>query len=125
MPTEITRNLNNDAFRNALLSASVSSMASAGATLTVDASIIGTVVITAQDEGLTIALPTGSPVEGQKLMIRIKDDGTARSIAYNAIFRAVGITLPTTTVVNKVLYLGCIFNSTETKWDVIAVAQEA
>mgnify|MGYP003135643336 CR=1 FL=1 len=125
MPTKITRDLPNSAFSAALLSATVLSMTTAGATLTVDANTTGTVVITAQDAGLTIALPTGSPVEGQKLMIRIKDDGTARSIAYNAIFRSVGITLPTTTVVNKVLYLGCIFNSAETKWDVIAVAQEA
>ncbi len=125
MPTKITRDLPNSAFSAALLSATVSSIASAGATLTVNADTTGTVVITAQDAGLTIALPTGSPVEGQKLIIRIKDDGTARSIAYNAIFRAVGITLPTTTVVNKVLYLGCIFNSAETKWDVVAVAQEA
>jgi len=125
MSTKITRNLPNSAFSAALLSATVSSMASAGATLTVDADTTGTIVITAQDAGLTIALPTGSPVEGQKLIIRIKDDGTARSIAYNAIFRAVGITLPTTTVVNKVLYLGYMFNSAETKWDVVSVVQEA
>ena len=125
MSTKITRNLPNSAFSAALLSATVSSMASAGATLTVDADTTGTIVITAQDAGLTIALPTGSPVEGQKLIIRIKDDGTARSIAHNAIFRAVGITLPTTTVVNKVLYLGYMFNSAETKWDVVSVVQEA
>ena len=43
----------------------------------------------------------------------------------NAVFRAVGITLPTTTVASKVLYLGCMFNAAESKWDVIAVKQEA
>ena len=99
--------------------------ATVSATLTINANTIGTVAITAQDSDFTIALPTGSPKEGQKLIIRIKDDGTGRSITYNAIFRAIGITLPTTTIASKVLYLGCMFNSAETKWDVIAVKQEA
>jgi hypothetical protein len=35
------------------------------------------------------------------------------------------VTLPTTTVISKTLYLGMIYNSTDTKWDVVAVAQEA
>lgn len=38
------------------------------------------VVITAQTGSLTIANPTGSMLQGQALMIRIKDNGTARSI---------------------------------------------
>ena len=40
-------------------------------------------------------------------------------------YRAVGVTLPTTTVINKTLYLGLVYNATDTKWDVIGVAQEA
>jgi hypothetical protein len=35
------------------------------------------------------------------------------------------VTLPTTTVISKTLYLGMIFNNADTKWDVVAVAQEA
>jgi hypothetical protein len=38
---------------------------------------------------------------------------------------AIGVGLPATTVISKTLYLGMIFNSADTKWDVIAVAQEA
>ena len=76
-------------------------------------------------EALTIAAPTGTPVEGQKLIIRIKDDGSARAITFNAIFRAIGITLPTTTVSSKITYLGLVYNSTDTKWDVIATKTEA
>jgi len=123
--TNITRTLAENAFNRALLRATVFSTATVGATLTINTNVIGTVAITAQDSDFTIALPTGSPKEGQKLMIRIKDDGTGRSITYNAIFRAIGITLPTRTIASKVLYLGCMFNSAETKWDVIAVKQEA
>jgi hypothetical protein len=83
------------------------------------------VVITAQAAGLTIANPTGTMVQGQALMIRIKDNGTARSIAYGTNYRAIGITLPTTTVISKTLYLGCIWNATDTKFDIVGLNQEA
>ena len=36
-----------------------------------------------------------------------------------------GTELPTTTVISKYIYVGCIYNSTDTKWDVVAVANEA
>jgi hypothetical protein len=58
------------------------------------------------------------------LEIRIKDNGTARTLAFNAIYRAVGVTLPTTTVISKTLYLFCRYNSTDTKWDVLDVKLE-
>ena len=83
------------------------------------------VVITAQAAGLTIANPTGTMVQGQALMIRIKDNGTARTIGFGTNYRAIGISLPTTTIINKTLYLGCIWNSTETKFDVVGLNQEA
>lgn len=83
------------------------------------------VVITAQATGLTLANPTGAWVQGEALMIRIKDNGTPRSIAYGTNYRAIGVTLPTTTVANKTTYLGIIYNSTDTKWDVIGVTTEA
>ena len=95
------------------------------ATLTIDTDVNDFAVITAQSEALTIGAPTGTPVEGQKLIIRIKDDGSARAITFNAIFRAIGITLPTTTVSSKITYLGLVYNSTDTKWDVIATKTEA
>ena len=103
----------------------ISTSTSSTATLTVDADSTDFAVITAQAEGLTIEAPTGTPVQGQKLIIRIKDDGSARSISFNAIFTAIGVTLPTTTTVSKKLYIGCIYNDSDTKWDVIAIKEEA
>ena len=103
----------------------ISSTTASTATLTVDTDVIDFATITAQSEGLTIAAPTGSPVEGQKLIIRLKDDGSARAITFNAIFRALGVTLPTTTVVSKITYLGLVYNSTDTKWDIVATKTEA
>jgi hypothetical protein len=83
------------------------------------------VTITAQAVGLTLANPTGAFVEGQSLIIRIKDNGTARTIGYGANFRAIGVVAPTTTVANKTTYIGCIYNSTDSKFDIIGVCTEA
>lgn len=83
------------------------------------------VKITAQATGLTLANPTGTAIPGFGMVIRIKDDGTARTIAYGTEYRAIGVTLPTTTVINKTLYISMIFNSDDTKWDVLGVGQEA
>jgi hypothetical protein len=83
------------------------------------------VKITAQAVGLTLANPTGTAVPGRGLAIRIKDNGTARAISFDTQYRALGVTLPTTTVISKTLYLGLIYNSDDTKWDVVAVAQQA
>jgi hypothetical protein len=83
------------------------------------------VTITAQAVGLTLANPTGAFVEGQSLIIRIKDNGTGQSIAYGTNFRAIGVTAPTITTANKTTYLGCIYNSTDTKFDIVGVCTEA
>ena len=88
-------------------------------------SINDLVIITAQAAGLTLANPTGTFTEGQALMIRIKDNGTARSIAFDTNYRAIGVTLPTTTVISKTLYLGIIYNATDAKWDVIGYNLQA
>lgn len=82
-------------------------------------------VVTAQAGALKFNNPGGTPVQGQKLMVRIKDDGTARALTYDTQFRALGTALPTTTVISKTLYIGFIYNSTDTKWDCVASAQEA
>lgn len=80
--------------------------------------------LTAQNAALTVAAPTGSFEDGQELIFRIKDNGTARAISWNAVFRAVGVTLPTTTVISKVLYVAAKWNAAESVFDVLAVGQQ-
>jgi hypothetical protein len=78
--------------------------------------------------GITIAVPSGTPVDGQKLMIRLEDNGTARAITWTTSaggFRAIGITLPTTTVATKITYVGCTYNATDSFWDAVATVTEA
>jgi hypothetical protein len=83
--------------------------------------------ITALATNLTLANPTttGTAVPARPLVIRIKDNGTSRTISYGTQYRAMGVTLPTATTISKTVYLRMIYNSTDTKWDVITVAQEA
>lgn len=77
---------------------------------------------------ITLNAPSGTPVDGQKLIIRLEDNGTGRGITWttsSGAFRAVGVTLPTTTTASKVTYIGCVYNSTDVFWDIIAVATQA
>lgn len=78
---------------------------------------------------LTIDADAGTPTDGQRAIFRIKDDGTARALTWTTgsskAFRAIGVTLPTTTVINKTVYVGCIYNTADSRWDAVAVAQEA
>lgn len=83
------------------------------------------VIRTGATGAITLNNPTGSAFDGHGITIRLKDNGTARAISYGSQYRAMGSTLPTTTVANKWTYIGMIWNSAETKWDVVAVRQEA
>jgi hypothetical protein len=72
---------------------------------------------------LTISAPIGTPLNGDKLMFRIQDDATtsAVTLSWNAIFRQINVPIPTTTGGSgKVVYVGCIYNSYSTTWDIIA-----
>jgi chorismate mutase len=84
--------------------------------------------LTGMTQTTTINADSGSPSNGQKIMFRFKDNGNSRTISWTTgttnSFRAIGVTLPTTTVVSKTTYVGCVYNSTDSRWDVIAVAQE-
>ena len=80
---------------------------------------------TALAAGLTINAPTGTPVDGDKLIFRLLDNGTARSLTWDATYTVIGVTLPTTTTASKTTYVGCIYNANNTRWDVIAVTTQA
>lgn len=98
--------------------------AASSATLNVNSDSYDMAVLTAQAAALSIANPTGTPTEGQALLYKITDNGTARAITFDTQFRAFGAALPTTTVINKTIYIGCIWNSTDTKWDVFPSNEE-
>lgn len=107
------------------LGPTVESTASSGTPTPAIASASHQYNLTALAANATFGAPTGTPVDGGTLMLRVKDNGTARTLAFNAAFRALGVTLPTTTTANKTLYIGCRWNAADSKWDVLATGVEA
>lgn len=85
--------------------------------------------VTALAAALTISADSGTPTDAQRFIFRIKDNGTSRALTWTTgstnSFRAVGVTLPTSTVVNKTVYVGCVYNAADSRWDIVAVSQEA
>lgn len=102
----------------------ISSAASASS-LTPDISVADQYAFTALAADLTINAPIGTPLDGNKLIIRIRDNGTARALSWNAAYVPNGVLLPTGTSANKNVYIGCIYNGSTTVWDVVAVTQQA
>ena len=76
---------------------------------------------------LVVNAPTGTPVNGQKVMFCFRGDGTTSSISWNEAWRPIGVTLPTTISASNPIYVGAIYNGSFgiPRWNVIAVAQEA
>lgn len=81
--------------------------------------------LTALATNATFSAPSGTPENGNMILIRYKAITTPWTLAYNAIYRAVGITLPTSSPVGKTGYLLCVYNSADSVWDVIAYQLEA
>lgn len=85
--------------------------------------------ITALATTASIAIPTGTVAasDGQKLTIRIKDNGTAYTLSWVITiggYRTIGTILPLSTIATKTMYIGCIYNAADSFWDVVSVAQQ-
>lgn len=116
-----TANIQDGAVTREKLSSSITTITSA-TTITPDAQIY---IVTALAAAATIAPVSGTPYSAQPLVLRIKDNGTARALTWNAVYRGIGVTLPTTTVANKVIYVAGRYNIEDAKWDIIGVGRQA
>ena len=100
----------------------------AGGTITPTGDTADQYNITALGAAATFAIPSGTPTDGQNLSIRIEDNGTGRALTWTTSaggYRVIGTTLPTTTTATKTIYVGCVYNSNDSFWDVVAVATQA
>jgi hypothetical protein len=71
---------------------------------------------------LTVNAPTGTPSNGQKLMLRLRSTNV-QTFSWNAIFQGGTTALPTTSSgSSKYDYYGFIYNSTATKWQIVGTA---
>jgi hypothetical protein len=80
--------------------------------------------VTAQAVTLNMAAPTGTPTDMESFIMKIIDNGSAKSISWDAKFRSIGATLPTTTVGGKVMSLVFLYDSDNTTWDLMSIANQ-
>jgi len=97
-----------------------------GATIT-PAVEINCLDITALASAVTIANPRFDGYNFQRLLIRIKDNGTARAITWGSSYVAGGFALPSTTVLGKYMTLGFMYCTANdlNKWQLVGFAQES
>lgn len=67
---------------------------------------------------------TTNLTEGHSLIVRITDNGVARTITWGSQWRALGATLPTTTTAGKATTVGAFWNATNSTFDVVACVVE-
>lgn len=79
------------------------------------------VALNNQSQNLLISDPVNT---GDRILIRIKDDGVARAITFGPKYRGMTSGLPATTVIGKTLYMGFMYNQPIDKWDLLAFVQE-
>ncbi len=115
-----------DTLTNKRITSRVQSVTDA-ATITPAGDTNDLVDITAIAQSFTIANPSGTPTNGQKLLIRWKDNATARAITWGNGYVAGGAALPTTTTLSKIGYAGFIYNTANSlnKWQCVVALVEA
>lgn len=96
-----------------------------GATVTINADIYDQYNVTALATNTTIAAPTGTPTDGQELLIRVTSDGSTRTFSWNAIFRqSSDFTLPSATTASTTMYIQFIYNSLAARWDCVGLTRD-
>lgn len=97
-----------------------------GASITPNAGLFDLVDINALDQGISIVNPVGVPVNAQRLMFRIKDDGASHPLTWGASYQAsASVALPPNSFAGKLMHLGFIYYSATAKWMLIASTVEA
>lgn len=92
------------------------------ATAVIDVAITDVYELSAIANATTFSF-TGTPTDGQQIIIRFKDAGVTKALTFTG-FTVIGVTLPTTTTVSKWHYVGVQYNSAAAAWHVIAVGEE-
>jgi hypothetical protein len=92
----------------------------ASITINADTTDIATQANTQAVGTLTINAPTGTPVNGQKILLRLRSTNV-QTFSFNAAFTGSDdLSLPTTSSgASKYDYMGFAYNSTATKWQLV------
>jgi len=93
------------------------------ATAVIDVGVTDVYELTAIANATTFTL-TGTPVDGQTLLIRFKDAGVSKALTWTG-FTELWVALPAATTAGKWHYVGVKYNLGNTSWNVLAVKEEA
>jgi hypothetical protein len=91
----------------------VRSSTSASGDISPDVSATNLIQRTAVSGTIAINAPTGTPVLGDVIQLLIKDNGTSRTLNWNATYKAMGEALPTATTINKRLEAIACYDGTD------------
>jgi hypothetical protein len=93
--------------------------------LSIDFSNVDMYIITALAEACEIGSSfIGTPLNGDSVIIRIKDNGTSRALTYGSGVIAIGTTLPSTTTPGFTIYLGGFWSAEDSALHIVAVSVE-
>lgn len=88
----------------------------ASTTLAIDSDLYDQFYITEMTATTSVSI-AGTPTNGQKLVIGITASSTAQGLTWgNNIATSTDLDLPATTVADKTMFLGFIWNSVKAKW---------
>ena len=84
---------------------------------------------------LTINADAGTPVDGEKQILRFKDNGTTRTLTFTGgaskafrdmtnLLTVSGSNFTYATTVSKTVYFGCVYNGDDARWDIIALTAQ-
>lgn len=82
--------------------------------------------LTGQDATVYFDTPSGTPVDGQKMILQIKMAGTSFNIGFTGSWTAGGVALPTNGTSGKYLHLGFMYVTANSfnRWMLLASAQQ-
>lgn len=111
-------------FTNKRMTRRVTTTNAPGATPTTNSDNVDVMNFTGLNAAITSMTTnlSGTPINGDLLEFRFTDNGTARAITWGASFASTTVTLPTTTVISTMLRVLFEWNSTTSKWELLAVA---
>ena len=96
---------------------------SATPTITVTTGVDLIATTTGLAQAITGVTISGTPQDGQALIVRITDNGTGRAITWGSSFESSGnVALPTTTVASTMLTVGFTFNGVTSKFHCVGIS---
>ncbi len=121
--TDYTSPTDTETMTNKRITARVNTLVVSTSTYTPAGDTTDLALIASPTAAFTVANPTGTPTDGQKLMLRIKSGATGYAPSWGTLYQSSGVaTLPTTALTaSRTVTLGLVYDATAVKWVLLAI----